>query len=606
MSQTDVPVLIIGGGGAGLTASMLFSKLGVQSLLVSALPTTSILPKAHVLNQRAMEILTEVGVADRIYAVGTPPEHMRHTAWYAGFAGPEPNAGRLIGRMECWGAGGHNPSWVAASACLPTNLPQIRLEPLLKQRAEELAPGMIRFGHELLDFEQKSDHVLAVIRDHQANRTYEVRAKYMLGCDGGRRVGPKLGIELQGQRNLSNQVSLYVTADLSHWARDPDVLIRWIWLPDSGALAVMVPMGPKHWGPESEEWVIHIAYPADDPRALDDRLVEQDMRSALGIGGHPVTIHKISRWSLEGILADKFRKDRVFLVGDAAHRHPPTGGLGLNSAIQDAHNLCWKIAAVLNGHAGEHLLDSYEAERRPATGRNVQRSLENAMNQFGFGQSLGLVRGGEPSANWAEMNRFWGDMPADAEHRRTALRHMATQSMEFDEHNIEAGYRYASDAIVPDGTPATETPDDIRIYVPDTRPGSPLPHAFVHDADNMRMPLKDLVKPGRFLLIAGEDGGAWCDATTVLAKQTGLPLDVVRIGHSEGDYRDPRNSWTRQRQITKAGAVLVRPDRFIAWRSLGASQAPRRELETALSTILGRMLDSRERNQTATTDRARR
>src|SRR5262245_54066756 len=127
MSQTDVPVLIIGGGGAGLTASMLFSKLGIESLLVSALPTTSILPKAHVLNQRTMEILTDVGVADRIYAVGTPPEQMRATAWYAGFAGSEPNAGRLIARMECWGAGGHNPNWTAASACLSTNLPQIRL-----------------------------------------------------------------------------------------------------------------------------------------------------------------------------------------------------------------------------------------------------------------------------------------------------------------------------------------------------------------------------------------------------------------------------------------------------------------------------------------------
>jgi len=588
MSQNDVPVLIVGGGGAGLTASMLFSKLGIDSLLVSALPTTSILPKAHVLNQRTMEILTDVGVADRIYAVGTPPEQMRATAWYAGFAGSEPNAGRLIGRMECWGAGGLNPDWTAASPFLSTNLPQIRLEPLLKQRAEELAPGKIRFGHELVDFEQNADHVLAVIRDHQAQRTYEVRAKYMLGCDGGRRVGPKLGIELSGRRNLSNQVSLYVAADLSRWAGESDVLIRWVWLPDSGTMAVMVPMGPKHWGPKSEEWVIHIAYPPDDPRALDDRLVEQDMRAALGVGDHPMTIHKVSRWSLEGVLADQFRKDRVFLVGDAAHRHPPTGGLGLNSAIQDAHNLCWKIAAVLQGHADDRLLDSYEPERRAATGRNVQRSLENATNQFAVGASLGLVRDGDPKANWAQMNRFWGDTPADAEYRRNALRHMATQSMEFDEHNIEAGYRYESNAIVPDGTPRTATPDDIRIYVPDTRPGSPLPHAFVHDADNANISVMDLVKPGRFLLIAGEDGAAWCDAAAVLAKQTALPVDAVRIGHSDGDYRDPRSAWTRQRQITNAGAILVRPDRFIAWRSDGASQAPRRELEKALSTILGR------------------
>lgn len=588
MSQIDVPVLIIGGGGAGLTASMLFSKLGVETLLVSSLPTTSILPKAHVLNQRTMEILTDVGAADRIYAVGTPPEQMRATAWYAGFAGSEPNAGRMIGKMECWGGGGQNPNWTSASARLPTNLPQIRLEPLLKQRAEELAPGKIRFAHELVDFEQKSDHVLAVIRDHKAERTYEVRAKYMLGCDGGRRVGPKLGIELAGPRSLSNQVSFYVSADLSKWARDPDVLIRWIWMPDSGTMVVMVPMGPKNWGPNTEEWVIHLGYQPDDKRALDDKAVEQDMRASLAIGDHPMTIHKISRWSMEGILADKFRKDRIFLVGDAAHRHPPTGGLGLNSAIQDAHNLCWKIAAVLNGQADESLLDSYEPERRAATGRNVQRSLENAMNQFAFGDSLGLVRDGDPKANWTQMNRFWGDTPADAEYRRNALRHMATQSMEFDEHNVEAGYRYESNAVIPDGTQATETPDDIRVYVPDTRPGSPLPHAFVHDADNQRVALMDLVKPGRFLLIAGEDGTAWCDAAHVLAKQTGLPIDAIRVGHSDGDYRDPRNAWIRQRQFRKDGAVLIRPDRFVAWRSNGASQAPQRELQNALSAILGR------------------
>lgn len=588
MTQINTPVLIIGGGGAGLTASMLLSKLGVKSLLVSALPSTSILPKAHVLNQRAMEILTDVGVADRIYDVGTPPDNMRSTAWYAGFAGSQPNAGRMIGKMDCWGAGGRDPNWVAASACLSTNLPQIRLEPLLKQRAEELAPGAIRFGNELVDFEQAADHVLARVRDIASGETYTVRASYMLACDGGRTVGPKLGIELEGMRDLAKEVSIYMSADLSKWARDPDVLIRWIWLPETAALSVLVPMGPKHWGPNSEEWVFHLNYPHEDPRALDDSRVEADMRSALGIGNHPVTIHKISRWTLEGVLASRFRQGRVFLVGDAAHRHPPTGGLGLNSAIHDAHNICWKLAAVLHGTAGDGLLDSYEPERRTATGRNVQRSVENAMNQLAAGLSLGMERGGDPAANWSSIGRIWQDDTEGKVARSNTLKLLSTQSMEFNEHNVEAGFRYESTAIVPDGTEPASTPDDIRIYIPDTRPGSPLPHAFVDGADGERLALMNLVKPGRFLLISGEEGTAWCEAARQVAKETDAPVDAISIGHTEGDYRDPSSAWARYRQISKQGAILVRPDRFVAWRSMGASANAKQELSAAIRKVLAR------------------
>jgi 2,4-dichlorophenol 6-monooxygenase len=155
----EVPVLIVGGGGAGLTASMLLARLGVDHLLVSARPQTSDLPKAHVLNQRAMEILEDAGVADAIAEQSTPAGQMAATAFYAGFAGPGPDYGRRLARLECWGAGGADESWRAASPWRQLNLPQIRLEPLLKARAEELSPGRIRFGHELVDLEQDAEGV---------------------------------------------------------------------------------------------------------------------------------------------------------------------------------------------------------------------------------------------------------------------------------------------------------------------------------------------------------------------------------------------------------------------------------------------------------------
>jgi 2,4-dichlorophenol 6-monooxygenase len=345
-------------------------------------------------------------------------------------------------------------------------------------------------------------------------------------------------------------------------------------------------MGPTRWGPHSEEWVIHINYPVDDPRAHSDEKVEADVRTSLGIGDMPMTIHKITRWSVDAVMAERFQVGRVFLVGDAAHRHPPTGGLGLTSAIHDAHNLSWKLAAVLAGHAAPALLETYEPERRPSLERNAQRSLENAVNHFTLGPTAGVSHENTEEANLAALARLWSGRPEDADVRADVMRIIRAQSMEFNELNVEYGYSYASAAIVADGTPEPESPDDIRVYVPGTRPGSPLPHAWIDDEQGGRRPMKDLVQPGRFLLIAGEDGQAWCDAAAEFAAANGVPLDALRIGHIDGDLFDPRCSWLRARGIAADGALLVRPDRFVAWRSLGAAENPSGELAAAFQAIL--------------------
>jgi 2,4-dichlorophenol 6-monooxygenase len=586
----DAPVLIVGGGGAGLTCSMLLAQLGIESLLVSALPTTSILPKAHVLNQRTMEILGDVGVAEAIYVKSTPAANMAAMGWYAGFAGSDPDFGRLIGKVESWGCGYTNLNWVQASACRSANLPQIRLEPIMKARAEELNPGRIRFHHELIELEQDREGVTAWIKNHETGSGYTVRARYLLGCDGGRTIPRLLGIPYEGLGVIAQTATAHVSADLSKFARDPDVLIRWIWCPAIGEMAVLVPMGPDHWGPDSEEWVFHVTYQGEGPRNLTDEQIEKNMRLALGVGDLPMTIHKITRWTIEGVLAAKFRENRVFLVGDAAHRHPPTGGLGLTSGIQDAHNLCWKLAAVLKGQADERLLDSYEAERRPVDARNIQRSMENARAHFEAGRAFGLMPGASADGNWAQFKRIWSGKPEDAEHRRAALRAIRCVSMEANELNVEYGYRYQSAAVIPDGTPEPAPIDDVRLYEPSTRPGSPLPHAWIDDESGRRRPLKDLVTPGRFLLIAGEDGQDWCAAAAMLASANDLPVDGVRIGHIDGDLFDPRLTWAQFRGITARGAVLVRPDRVVCWRSAGAAENPARVLAEALGQILGRTL----------------
>ncbi|ABW12404.1 monooxygenase FAD-binding [Parafrankia sp. EAN1pec] len=591
-ADLEVDVLIVGGGGAGLTASMLLSQLGVGHLLVSSWPTTSVLPKAHVLNQRTMEIMRGLGTADAIYQIGTPPENMRASAWYAGLAGDGPDWGRLIGRIQAWGDSGADPAWLSASPCRQTNLPQIRLEPLLLARANELAARPLRFNHELLSLNQDDNGVTATILDKDSDAEYTVRCRYLLACDGGRTVGRQVGAEMEGVRDVLRMVSLHMTADLSTWAQDPDVLIRWLWLPHTGSGAILVPMGPTRWGPDSEEWVCHLNYTTDDPRALDDEAVIADVRRALGIGDHPITPHLITRWSLEGLNASRFQVGRVFLLGDAAHRHPPTGGLGLTSATQDAFNLCWKIAAVLCGHADERLLTTYETERRPVDARNVDRSLENAANHLAIAAAVGLVEGVDEADNWAVLRRLWSGTPEDTDYRRMVTRAIASQSMEFNEHNIEFGYTYTSPAIIPDGTPEPEQIDPIRVYQPSTRPGHPLPHAWLDDdraasSEPVRIAIGDLVRPGRFLLIAGEDGHDWITAANKIADDGDLPLDAVRIGHLDGDCLDSQLAWARHREITPRGAVLVRPDRYIAWRSTGSATDPVTELATALEAVLG-------------------
>jgi 2,4-dichlorophenol 6-monooxygenase len=563
---------------------MLLSRLGVESLLVERRPSTSDLPKAHILNQRTMEIFEVCGVADEVYEHGSPIEFMRRVAWYTSLTGPTDLHGREIARCTSWGGGADAPAYAAASRFRSTNLPQLRLEPILRRRAEALAPSGLRFGHEVIALRQDANGVTVTIEERETGERYHVRAAFVIGADGGRTVGDAIGAVLEGQRDLVKMVSTHIKADLSALNPDPAVCIYWFVNPDShGSIGsgVLVKMGGRGWGGGADEWVFGVATTPDDPQVFDAAYVIDRVRRAVGVPDLEVETYRVSPWRVEALVADRFAEGRVFLAGDAAHRHPPTGGLGLNAAVQDAHNLTWKLAAVLDGAADPSLLETYETERRPVAQRIVQQSLSSFFQHAEIDQALGLDPE-SPAAGWAALEELFSES-AEGRTKRAAVDAAATRKrLEFAAHNIEIGYRYAAGALVPEDTPLED--EDPCSFSPSARPGSRMPHAWVGSGVRCRSTY-DLVDPGRFTLFVGDDGGPWRDAAEQLRTERGLPLDVITIGARTG-LVDRDATWREQSRVADDGAVLVRPDHHVAWRSPGASPDPLAALRGAFEVVL--------------------
>lgn len=207
------------------------------------------------------------------------------------------------------------------------------------------------------------------------------------------------------------------------------------------------------------------------------------------------------------------------------------------------------------------------------------------MNHFTIDQALGLSAEKTPEENWAELAPLWHDLPESAAKRHALNRAIGSQTMEFRHHNVEFGYRYDSTAIVPDGSPEYVPLDPVRLYEPSTKPGHPMPHAFV-ERRGERIPLGTLVHGGKFLLLAGEEGHAWVEAADKLAAENDLPLVAGTVGVLDSDFIDVRCAWLKNRGISSTGAVLVRPDRYVAFRASEGVADPRAALEDALSQVL--------------------
>lgn len=590
MKHLETDVLIIGGGVVGLTASMLLTRLGLSSRLYTYYKTTSPHPKAHIINQRSMEIFSELGLAQAIYAVSTPADKMRYAGWWTGLRGSHPCAGREIGRVEAWGHGYQDPDYIAASPCPPANYPQMYLEPIIKEHAQAINPGAISFYHELLDFDQDETGVSALIRDRASGEEFNVRARFMIAADGGKTIGPRLGIKMEGKQDFMRMASVHFAADLSELTGGEDMLTRFLINPDIGgswASGVLLPEGPTRWGNKSEEWVFHTSNPDQSDAPLNSEAVVAWMLKVLGLDRDEIArIIHVSQWYMKGVVAERYSEGRIYLVGDACKVHPPTGGLGLNSGVQDVYNLCWKMALVLRGIAAPALLDSYEAERRPVALANVEAALANAMNHFKIDRAIGLSDENDVAINWDRVSRLWDEDPQNDGLRADVFQAVQAQRIGFRHHNIEFGYVYQNGAIIPDAAPPAEPLDKIRLFQPATRPGHPVPHAWISKSGPM-LALASLVQDGHFLVIAGEDGQPWVDAANALAAKTGLPVQAFRLGLDEGDYIDMRGSWLRLRRYRSTGVVIVRPDRYVGFHAETMVDDPVAVLTRVFGTIAG-------------------
>ncbi|GAF43589.1 FAD-dependent monooxygenase [Rhodococcus wratislaviensis] len=587
MPDHDTQVLVVGAGGCGLTLSIMLADLGVDHLIIERHATTSHLPKAHYLNSRTMEIFRQHGLADDVYAAGMPT-HNATVRYITGLGGSGPLDRHELYTFDAFGGGALRERYEEAAAGVPTNFPQLRLEPLLRQHAEKRSAGSVRFGHELVSCIQDEDGVTAVVRDRARGEEYEVRAAYLVGADGGKIVGSQVGAVLDGPGPFANLKTMHVTMDLSEYIPG-DALLTHVTRPGTRFWWVaLVPMGPS-WGPNCEEWGVAFAFRPDDQEPLADSDAPDAIREVLNLPDLEMTVHRGGEWLVERVVADRFRFGRIFLAGDAAHRHVPTGGLGLNSAVHDVHNLAWKLAAVVHGRCAdpERLLQSYEDERRPADVANADWALFTFLNHQTTDLSLGISPGATLEENTAAVLSFVSDTPMGATLRARATEIMGTQRTEYEALEVELGFGYSSAAVVPDGTPAPHRDPMGCLYTPTTRPGHRLPHAWLTDPEGERLSTHDLVgNQGGFVLLTGRDGAAWRSAAAAAERAHGVRVEVCSIGDAETDLADPTGTWTSMCGICSDGAVLVRPDNIVGYRARTRPADPEAALHDAVRAIL--------------------
>ena len=578
MENLDTDVLVVGAGPMGATTALALARHGVRVTMVNRYNWTADTPRAHITNQRAVEVLRDLGVEQDAMREATPWEWMGDTLFTTSLAGPE------IVRLRTWGTGDKRfGDYLQGSPCQFMDLPQNRMEPILVRHAAANGARLL-FNTEYQGHQQDADGVTVTLRDRTSDRQFEMRARYLVGADGGKsKVMDDAGLALEGHYARAATAYVLFRADLTRYvAHRPSILY---WIVTSNAAFGEIGMGLLRAIQPWKQWIA--GWGLDMNKSEPDFSYQEVLSKVRLLVGDPeleIEIDDTSVWYVHQAIAPVYSKGRVFCGGDAVHRHPPSSGLGSNTCLQDAFNLAWKLAYVVKGHAGAKLLESYSLERAPVGAQVVARANQSRLDYAPLNRCFRDPEADDPVASGLAKLR---DPGAEGIARRAQLAAaLELKNTEFNAQGVEMNQRCESDAVIPDPDAGEEVfARDRQLYLQaTTRPGAKIPHAWLVGADGRRVSTLDLVGKGRFTVVTGIAGQAWKQAVQDLA----LPyLDALVVG--TGQAQDVYFNWASIREIDEAGALLVRPDGVVAWRNtrgVADANAARRELGAALSRVL--------------------
>ncbi|WP_207100259.1 FAD-dependent monooxygenase [Paracoccus shandongensis] len=583
MRRIEVSVFIVGAGVTGLSSAGFLAREGISVLAVSRYSRVANSPRAHITNQRAMEVLRDLGLERRVREEATPVELMSNNTWLTSFAGTE------IARLQTWGTlPERKTDYELNSPGQICNMPQHMLEPILLEEARRLGAEVL-FDTEMISMEQNENGVRSVVRNRTTGEELEILSKYAIGADGDNSfVCKEIGFTTRGQMGLGHAINAWIEVDLAKYCAHRPGVLYWTkqpgnnyWIGNGTYISV------RPWN----EWVLLFMYDPDEGELdLSDDGIIARARSTIGVDDIPVKVKSVTKWTINRVVADFMRKDRVLIAGNAAHRHPPASGLGSNTCLQDSFNLAWKLAMVVWGQAGEALLDSYNDERQPVAKSVVDRAMQSMADMGAITDALGFEPGQDEAAGWANIDELFSDSERGRERRRVLKEAVDLQNVQFNGQGIELGVFYDRGALIAEAEPRPEPrrrPD--LFYTPSTYPGSPLPHAWLN-RDNAQVSTLDLCGRGRFTVLTGVGGAPWKQAAAAVAARLGIDLRAVSIGGPQPycDAHDINMRWAELRDVADDGCVLVRPDLYVAWRKKALVADPEAALEAALRQILAR------------------